>query len=253
MTFDPIRFLDRGYDFVDLHISSFPVNQIMEGWQRFLARPLEEKLRWGIQPKGYWMPDPGFFVKDGTRDDETWKLSDEKQYFHFNSRFRIGVNNRLVQPVSLAELAEWNDWLQAQELVYESVNRRFLELARALDGVLGGSVLTSRSNSASVLRTMQYDAGKPGKPHADKSAVTFHLYTSHPGYLMRGESIESPPGKVLVFGGRKLAFVLDRPDLAVQHEAAPYINASGETRKVIVFFGHLRMPELKSPDQANYE
>ena len=247
MSFHVVSFLDRGYDFVPLDIDRLPIAEVFAGLELFLAQPLSEKMRWHIPQKGYYDPDPGYFRKEGKWDPEIEELSDEKEYFHWSPSLVQELIERSNDPLTETDIAPWADWLNQLRVVYDACMRHLQHVFQEMDAALPRPVLYERREIDSILRIMAYDAGKPGKPHVDKSAVTFHVASTHPGYIMRGTHVDSPPGTVLAFGSRKLAHVLQRPELGVLHEAAPYHGANGERRRVIVLFGHLHVPELRDP------
>jgi hypothetical protein len=243
--FNAGRFLERGYDFVQLDIGQLPIDTVFDGWSSFLDQDLLCKQRWGISTRHYYDPDPGYFRKEGKWDDEIGELSDEKQYFHWNPDLREGVNNRLVNPVSFEELDRWSHWLAAQQRIHGVLHSVYMQACQAIDKTIGRPVLVPHATDRSILRTMQYDAGKPGKKHTDKSCLSIEVAKTHPGLIIDGESIDAPPGSLLIFGGCKAAHLLDRPDIAKDHKALAYEGVDGETRKVIILFGQAYCPGLR--------
>jgi hypothetical protein len=246
--FNATRFLDQGYDFVRLDISQLPIDAVLDGWSRFLDQPISTKKRWKIPTTHYYDPDPGYFRKEGKWDEEIEEFSDEKQYFHWNPDLRTGVNNRLVDPVSVEELDRWSHWLAAQQHVHSVCHAAYMRACQAIDEIHGQPALVPHTTGSSILRTMQYDAGKPGKAHTDKGCLTIEVAKTHPGLIINGASIDAPPGSLLIFGSRKAAHLLGRPEIAKDHKALAYEGVDGEARKVIILFGQAYCPKLRKED-----
>ena len=209
-----------------------------DGLLRFDAEvPHELRPAWTFNvPRDpeYDEPDDGIIEKHGVN---------RKVYLHYRADLQQLLDKRGIV------LTNWQrEWLESCGHLYSVCMNSMRRLAVILDALWPGfdfAKRESRYRSQHVLRVLKYDPSQSqlAKAHSDRSAITFRIAESHPGfYAMEGWNrrfYDAPTTpEVDCFAGDQLERITRGGIRRVWH-GADDSTGGAEARFAVVFFGKM--------------
>lgn len=199
----------------------FHIQQAARSWTSFCELPQEVKEQFRLPQFETNWADPGYFRK--RRADGGY---DEKEYLHFLeiSEVLYGMQGMRCSKHPLSAV----HWFLCSAGPLASGLRGFLlknvkEVQRLCDDcAMSEAIIAEINESISLLqiRFLRYEPNDSGMvigdPHVDKSGLTFHLYSSHPGLqYTRNYSVSKPESVewtdltlksdyIAIFGGHQM-------------------------------------------------
>ncbi len=211
------------------------VDQVMNGFNRFLAESDEYRELWHFDLSHDNEADDGYVPRKG-------KGHDFKIFFHYRPHLTAHLRHRGV------EFGRHVMWLKDCEQLFWIAHERACELLSELDKLVPGRNLERRMEGCptNVLRLLSYDFHSGtrvmAQPHYDRSFLTLHLAEQRPALIVGGTLEPAKAGEAIIFFGLKGEAVLGPPARALLHNAVDPEGSQSEeqpNRWAIIFFAHL--------------
>ncbi len=245
--------LENGYGYVKFALEEKLIEGIMRGWNKFLALPFEERLKWRVgDPRDY---DDGYIPRgkrpaiQGEAPPCDGGLYDNKHFFHFRPHL-----TELLRKAGTNCIAH-QMWFTQLNVAWNMCYHHFYNVVSDLDRKMPDYGFAERFTSDEakqlhVLRLLSYNEKQEpnqelAKRHSDRNFGTFQVYESHPALVLHLKTGDlryvRRPDRTLCFTSAKAAQLTGNQLPAIPHSivAPPDVRPTAEPRQSIVFFAHI--------------
>jgi hypothetical protein len=245
-----------GFGFISFSPPRGLITRVMEGWNKFLSIPYEQRISWRCGDPADW--DDGYVPRqkgESCPGCGECALQDDKHFFHYRPHLTALLDHKHVD---FGDRVEWIDDLNT---LFTFCRDAFHEVTMRLDAHYPEFDFAARfkstvAESRHVLRLLSYNRQMLpgellGKYHIDRNFGTIQVHETHPALVLtlpdRRINYVPKPGKALVFTGGKAAAITNSRLSGIRHGVVVPDSFKPEPvqkpRQSIVFFAHI-YPEI---------
>ncbi|MEK7646317.1 MAG: hypothetical protein AAB381_01320 [Patescibacteria group bacterium] len=227
--------------------------RVMMGWNKFLAEPLESKIKWSIPSKHAEGTDNGYMSRNHEKKLDG-KKHDDKEFFHYRRHL-----SSLLEEQNLVT-GDHRQFLLDCDRLFIACRNKALEVAGHLSELVPNMDFCSMmqhpfAECRHVMRLLSYTAQpvkgkKLAEGHEDRCAFTLHVWENKPGLFITTPDkgvveYTATPGMIATFPGAKMALITEGLLSARYHGVVGREESAGERRQSIVFFSHVEREDIK--------